>query len=151
MSRAVANTLLPAKRPASTSARPRPRELPVTNHLRHSILLFAESELLRDRTCCRKYCTARNYDSASCRTMGPEVIGLSVRFVTTKTDVSRFSRIVIHGKAMQRTRKYGGEELPFCSHSAVMVWPSAVVAFASWEDQTTCASGGQRVNEAAFE
>src|SRR5690349_24054340 len=32
MSRAVANTLLPAKRPASTIARPRPRELPVTNH-----------------------------------------------------------------------------------------------------------------------
>src|ERR1700749_3849036 len=32
MSRAVANTLLPATRPASTIARPRPRELPVTNH-----------------------------------------------------------------------------------------------------------------------
>src|ERR1700677_3082582 len=32
MSRAVANTLLPAARPASTIARPRPRELPVTNH-----------------------------------------------------------------------------------------------------------------------
>src|SRR5579862_4725920 len=32
MSRAVANTLLPAKRPASTIARPGPRELPVTNH-----------------------------------------------------------------------------------------------------------------------
>src|ERR1700740_3216552 len=32
MSRAVANTLLPAPRPASTIARPRPRELPVTNH-----------------------------------------------------------------------------------------------------------------------
>src|SRR5579862_8269068 len=32
MSRAVANTLLPAVRPASTIARPRPRELPVTNH-----------------------------------------------------------------------------------------------------------------------
>src|SRR5581483_1205761 len=32
MSRAVANTLLPAERPASTMARPRPRELPVTNH-----------------------------------------------------------------------------------------------------------------------
>src|SRR5580700_3649874 len=32
MSRAVANTLLPASRPASTIARPRPRELPVTNH-----------------------------------------------------------------------------------------------------------------------
>src|ERR1700745_2877571 len=32
MSRAVANTLLPAKRPASTIARPRTRELPVTNH-----------------------------------------------------------------------------------------------------------------------
>src|SRR5579864_2464334 len=32
MSRAVANTLLPAERPASTIARPRPRELPVTNH-----------------------------------------------------------------------------------------------------------------------
>src|SRR5580658_5279885 len=31
MSRAVANTLLPAARPASTIARPRPRELPVTN------------------------------------------------------------------------------------------------------------------------
>src|SRR5882762_8123730 len=31
-SRAVANTLLPAARPASTIARPRPRELPVTNH-----------------------------------------------------------------------------------------------------------------------
>src|SRR5437879_12687330 len=33
MSRAVANTLLPAARPASTIARPRPRELPVTNHI----------------------------------------------------------------------------------------------------------------------
>src|SRR5882757_8068994 len=32
-SRAVANTLLPAARPASTIARPRPRELPVTNHI----------------------------------------------------------------------------------------------------------------------
>src|ERR1700752_1835086 len=32
MPRAVANTLLPAARPASTIARPRPRELPVTNH-----------------------------------------------------------------------------------------------------------------------
>src|ERR1700746_2055391 len=32
MSRAVANTLLPAASPASTIARPRPRELPVTNH-----------------------------------------------------------------------------------------------------------------------
>src|ERR1700757_1189442 len=32
MSRAVANTLLPAARPASTIARPSPRELPVTNH-----------------------------------------------------------------------------------------------------------------------
>src|SRR5580704_5701241 len=32
MSRAVANTLLPAARPASTIPRPRPRELPVTNH-----------------------------------------------------------------------------------------------------------------------
>src|ERR1700758_1019117 len=32
MSLAVANTLLPAARPASTIARPRPRELPVTNH-----------------------------------------------------------------------------------------------------------------------
>src|ERR1700679_1260989 len=32
MSRAVANTLLLAARPASTIARPRPRELPVTNH-----------------------------------------------------------------------------------------------------------------------
>src|SRR5580704_3948562 len=32
MFRAVANTLLPAARPASTIARPRPRELPVTNH-----------------------------------------------------------------------------------------------------------------------
>src|ERR1700682_2058470 len=32
MSRAVANTLLPAARPASTSAGPTPRELPVTNH-----------------------------------------------------------------------------------------------------------------------
>src|SRR3984957_6356749 len=32
MSRAVANTLLPAGEPASTIARPRPRELPVTNH-----------------------------------------------------------------------------------------------------------------------
>src|SRR5579864_6480687 len=32
MSRAVANTLWPAARPASTIARPRPRELPVTNH-----------------------------------------------------------------------------------------------------------------------
>src|ERR1700683_1543984 len=32
ISRAVANTLLPAARPASTIARPRPRELPVTNH-----------------------------------------------------------------------------------------------------------------------
>src|SRR5271156_3479427 len=31
MSLAVANTLLPTARPASTSARPRPRELPVTN------------------------------------------------------------------------------------------------------------------------
>src|SRR5580700_7857905 len=31
MSLAVANTLLPAARPASTIARPRPRELPVTN------------------------------------------------------------------------------------------------------------------------
>src|ERR1700723_4354163 len=33
MSRAVANLLLPAARPASTIARPRPRELPVTNHI----------------------------------------------------------------------------------------------------------------------
>src|SRR5580692_5559934 len=33
ISRAVANTLLPAARPASTIARPRPRELPVTNHI----------------------------------------------------------------------------------------------------------------------
>src|SRR5437016_11179743 len=32
MPRDVANTLLPAARPASTIARPRPRELPVTNH-----------------------------------------------------------------------------------------------------------------------
>src|ERR1700751_3163109 len=32
MSRAVANPLFPAARPASTIARPRPRELPVTNH-----------------------------------------------------------------------------------------------------------------------
>src|SRR5258708_29217231 len=32
MPRAVASTLLPAARPASTIARPRPRELPVTNH-----------------------------------------------------------------------------------------------------------------------
>src|SRR6202789_2388878 len=32
MPRTVANTLLPAARPASTIARPRPRELPVTNH-----------------------------------------------------------------------------------------------------------------------
>src|ERR1700751_3275382 len=32
MSRAVANTLFPAARPASTIARPRLRELPVTNH-----------------------------------------------------------------------------------------------------------------------
>src|ERR1700733_3217907 len=32
MPRAVANTLLLAARPASTIARPRPRELPVTNH-----------------------------------------------------------------------------------------------------------------------
>src|SRR5246127_3905114 len=32
MSRPVANPLLPAARPASTTARPRPRELPVTNH-----------------------------------------------------------------------------------------------------------------------
>src|SRR5271154_2267090 len=32
VSRAVANTLLPAARPASTIARPRPRELTVTNH-----------------------------------------------------------------------------------------------------------------------
>src|ERR1700682_6312099 len=32
MSLAVANTLLPAARPASTIARPRPRQLPVTNH-----------------------------------------------------------------------------------------------------------------------
>src|SRR5271156_6328013 len=32
MCRAVANTLWPAARPASTIARPRPRELPVTNH-----------------------------------------------------------------------------------------------------------------------
>src|ERR1700678_1208716 len=32
ISRAAANTLLPAARPASTIARPRPRELPVTNH-----------------------------------------------------------------------------------------------------------------------
>src|ERR1700752_3940447 len=32
MARAVANPLLPAARPASTIARPRPRELPVTNH-----------------------------------------------------------------------------------------------------------------------
>src|SRR5580704_17419647 len=32
MSRAVANTLLPAARPASIIVRPRPRELPVTNH-----------------------------------------------------------------------------------------------------------------------
>src|SRR5207302_141529 len=32
MPRAVANTLLPAARPASTIARPRPRELPVTSH-----------------------------------------------------------------------------------------------------------------------
>src|ERR1700736_217065 len=33
MSRAVANTLLPAARPASTIARPRLRELPVTHHI----------------------------------------------------------------------------------------------------------------------
>src|ERR1700739_4882196 len=71
MSRAVANTLLPAKRPrfdncATQTARTTCDE----PYLRHSILLFAESELLRDRTCCRKYCTARNYDSASCRTTG---------------------------------------------------------------------------------
>src|SRR5438105_4586421 len=33
MSRAVANTLLPAARPASRIARPRSRELPVTNHI----------------------------------------------------------------------------------------------------------------------
>src|SRR5579859_4279151 len=32
MPRAVANTLLPAARPSSTIARPRPRELPVTNN-----------------------------------------------------------------------------------------------------------------------
>src|SRR4029077_14757486 len=32
MSRVIASTLLAAKRPASTIARPRPRELPVTNH-----------------------------------------------------------------------------------------------------------------------
>src|ERR1700722_1028433 len=32
VSRAVANTLLPQARPASTIARPRPRELPVTSH-----------------------------------------------------------------------------------------------------------------------
>src|SRR6201997_2270519 len=47
MSRAVAKTLLPAARPASTIARPRPRELPVTNHTCAIHLLYpTEKELI---------------------------------------------------------------------------------------------------------
>src|ERR1700758_2581437 len=75
MSRAVANTLLPAKRPASTIARPRPRELPVTNHtcaIQSSYL--GSPSYFETARAAGKYCTARNYDSASYRTTGkPEV------------------------------------------------------------------------------
>src|SRR5580698_7299867 len=46
MSRAVANTLLPAARPASTIARPRPRELLVTTIPATFILLYQAPDIL---------------------------------------------------------------------------------------------------------
>src|SRR6266481_4493341 len=49
MSLAVANTLLPAARPASTIARPRPRELPVTNQT-----CAIHPPIIRNRFPCRR-------------------------------------------------------------------------------------------------